>query len=88
MKLVTTGIFLAGLAAAIGVSISQTTDGNWNIKTPSIPAMDIKINTGKKPATPVGEVTPVSEKISEKVSEEPEFYQLLIDAIRSGLSGS
>lgn len=88
MKLVTTGIFFAGLAAVIGVSISQTTDGNWNIKTPSIPAMDITINTGEKPATPVDEVTPVSEKISEKVSEEPSFYQLLLDALRSGLSES
>ncbi|MGK7901042.1 MAG: hypothetical protein AB4352_06455 [Hormoscilla sp.] len=86
MKLVTTGIFFAGLAAAIGVSISQTTDGNWNIKTPPIPAMDITINTGEKPPTPVGEVT--SEKLSEKVSEEPDFYQLLLDAIRSGLSGA
>ncbi|MGK7901043.1 MAG: hypothetical protein AB4352_06460 [Hormoscilla sp.] len=77
MRLLTTGIFVAGLAAAIGVSISQTTDGSWNIKTPPIPAMDITINTGEKPPTPVGEVTPISEKLS--ASEEPSFYQSLPD---------
>ncbi|MBC6475644.1 MAG: hypothetical protein GDA48_24920 [Hormoscilla sp. GM102CHS1] len=79
MKLVTTGIFFAGLAAAIGVSITQTTEGIWNIKTPPIPAMDITINTGEQPTTSVQEVIPISEKLSEKVSEEPEFYQSLPD---------
>jgi len=90
MKLVTTAIFFAGLAAAIGVSITQTTDGSWNIKTPPIPAMDITINTGEQPTTPVQEVTPISEKLSEKVSEESEFYQSLLDAVlrASGISGS
>lgn len=77
MRLVTTGIFLAGLAAAIGVSINQNTNGGWNIKTPPIPAMDITINTGEKPPTPVGEVTPISEKLS--AAEQQEFYQSLPD---------
>jgi len=77
MRLLTTGIFVAGLAAAIGVSISQTTDGGWNIKTPPIPAMDITINTGEKQTTPVNEVTPISEKLSS--SEQPESYQDLPD---------
>lgn len=90
MRLVTTGIFVAGLAAAIGVSITQTTDGTWNIKTPPIPAMDITIKTGEKTGenpNPVLEETPSSERViaettpsrAEKISEQSEFYQSLSD---------
>ena len=82
MRLVTTGIFLAGLAAAMGVSITQSTEGSWNIKTPPIPAMDITINTGEEPTTPVQEETAISEKLSEKVSDSSELYEFLLDAVR------